>query len=115
MTDKLNKQLQLTNEMLLILIKSNKEIFNDVSEELLDYFTENVMKNTENKTFKEEYGGIFKDRVHCPNCGFAKYLIPTGFNPGGQRAYRVWWCKNCDTKFKEYKDNGEISLDLSDW
>lgn len=115
MTDELTRQLQLTNEMLLVLIKSNDDLFKELPEYLLDYFTEEVMKGTVNKTFKEEFGRIFKDNLHCPNCGFAKHLIPTGFNPRGERTYSVWWCKNCDTKFKEYEDNGEISLDLRDW
>ena len=101
---RLEEMLQLQNEMLLVLIKSNSEIFEDVEEEVLDYFTKKVMENTRNETFKEEYGGIFKDAVHCVNCGSAKHLVYNGYNPREDVPYRYYLCTNCHTKTREYDD-----------
>ena len=99
---------QLQNEMLLVLIKENEDIFNRLDEDILDYFTEEVMKNCENKNLKENYGGILKNKIHCPYCGFAKFIIWSGIKPNGEDAHRKWFCKNCGTKFKEYLNDGEI-------
>mgnify|MGYP002523402924 CR=1 FL=1 len=106
--NEIERQLQLQNEMLLVLIKYNDEIFNELDEDLLDYFTEEVLKNSTKPLFKEECGGIFKDSVHCTYCGSAKHLIINAFNPRAEREYRVWFCKNCHTKVKEYLDDGSV-------
>ena len=100
----MTSELQLQNEMLLVLIKSNSEIFGDVPEEILDYFTEEVIKNTSNEKFKEEYGCIFKDKVHCIYCGSAKDLICSAYNPCGDVPYNVFFCKNCHTETRLYED-----------
>lgn len=100
MTDKT----QLQNEMLLVLIKTNEEVYNQVEEDILDYFTKEVMKNCKNEQLKEDFGGILKDKVHCPKCGLAKSVIWHGINPNGEDAHRKWFCTNCNTYFKEYED-----------
>ena len=119
MTGKLEDMLQLQNEMLLVLIKSTSEVFNDTEEELLDYFTEKVLENTSNKTLEENYGGIFKDGVHCVYCGSGKHLIVNGFNPRCDVPYTYYFCKNChvktrvyeDGRIEEHKDDGDVLND----
>ena len=100
MTDKV----QLQNEMLLVLMKTDEELFNNIEEDILDYFTEEVMANSNNEKLKEEYGGILRDKIHCPNCDFAKFIIWHGIKPNGDDAHMKWYCKNCSTFFKEYND-----------
>ena len=106
--NEIERMLQLQNEMLLVLIKYNDEIFNGLDEDLLDYFTEEVLKNSTKPLFKEECGGVFKDSVHCPSCGSAKHLIINSFNPREERTYRTWFCKNCKNVCKEYLDDGTV-------
>ena len=48
MTDKV----QLQNEMSLVLMKTDEELFNNIEEDILDYFTEEVMANCNNEKLK---------------------------------------------------------------
>ena len=114
MTEKrLEDTLQLQNEMLLAIIKSNESIFNDIPEDILDDFTEKVIKNSKSENFKERYGYLFKDGIHCLNCGFAKHLVYVGYNPRCEVPYRTWLCKNCMNKIREYED-GRVEIDNGD-
>ena len=111
--EELNKKVQLQNEMLLTILKADEKLRNNVNEEIIDYFTEKVIENTKSKTFKETYGYLFKNMVHCPYCGFAKHLIISGFNPRGPVSYRTYLCKNCMNTVREYED-GRIEIEKGD-
>lgn len=105
----MTERIQLQNEMLLVLMKTTEELFNDIPEDILDYFTEEVMANCNNNKLKEEYGGILKNKIHCPVCESAKSIIWHGIKPNGEDAHSKWFCKNCHIYFKEY-DDGKIEV-----
>lgn len=107
--DELSKAVQLQNEMLLVLLKEDENIFNRMEEDVLDYFTENVIEGSESEIFKEHYGGLFKNSIHCPYCGSAKHLLLNGFNPRGEVAYTWYTCKNCLSKVRHYED-GRVEI-----
>ena len=106
----LAKKIQLQNEMLLTILKTDDQFINNVDEEIIDYFTENVIKNSESKTFKEHYNYLFKDMIHCPYCGSAKHLVISGFNPRPDVTYHTYLCKNCSNIVREYED-GKIEIE----
>lgn len=109
--EELNKKQQLTNELLLAQYHILQEhIFRQnspvalLSEEVEDYFTENILKDSTNKKLDAEIGGLFKDIPECSQCGYRRFMIPYGLEEGRT----TWTCRHCgkdttvEEDFKEY-------------
>lgn len=109
--EELNKKQQLTNELLLAQYHVLQEhIFRQnspvalLSEEVDDYFTENILKDSTNKKLDEEIGGLFKDTPECSRCGYRRFMIPYELAEGRT----TWTCRHCgedttvEEDFKEY-------------
>lgn len=109
--EELNKKQQLTNELLLAnyhILQEHIQRQNSpvalLSEELDDYFTENVLQNSTNKKLDGEIGGLFKDLPECSQCGYRRFMIPYELAEGRT----TWTCRHCgkdttvEEDFKEY-------------
>lgn len=109
--EEIKKQQQLTNELLLAqyhILQEHIQRQNSpvvlLSEELDDYFTENVLQNSTNKKLDEEIGGLFKDLPVCSRCGYRRFMIPFELAEGRT----TWTCRHCgedttvEEDFKEY-------------
>jgi len=109
--EELIKKQQLTNELLLAnyhILQEHIQRQNSpvalLSEELDDYFTENVLQNSTNKKLDEEIGGLFKDLPECSQCGYRRFMIPFTLSEGRT----TWTCRHCgkdttvEEDFKEY-------------
>ena len=109
--EELNKKQQLTNELLLAnyhILQEHIQRQNSpvalLSEELDDYFTENVLQNSTNKKLDEEIGGLFKNLPECSQCGYRRFMIPYELAEGRT----TWTCRHCgkdttvEEDFKEY-------------
>jgi len=109
--EELNKKQQLTNELLLAqyhilqehILRQNSPVVL-LSEEVDDYFTENILKDSTNKKLDEEIGGLFKDLPVCSRCGYRRFMIPYELAEGRT----TWTCRHCgedttvEEDFKEY-------------
>ena len=109
--EELNKKQQLTNELLLAnyhILQEHIQRQNSpvvlLSEELDDYFTENVLQNSTNNKLDGEIGGLFKDLPECSQCGYRRFMIPFTLSEGRT----TWTCRHCgedttvEEDFKEY-------------
>lgn len=109
--EELNKKQQLTNELLLAqyhILQEHIQRQNSpvalLSEELDDYFTENVLQNSTNKKLDEEIGRLFKNLPECSQCGYRRFMIPFTLSEGRT----TWTCRHCgkdttvEEDFKEY-------------